>query len=388
MLRIEKLVRNNKYFYLKSTLILLFITIMLIGCGKKYRIVILEQFDGTISLLRENSSEEVYEGMNLIADDEVHIDDSSAAAFLVDSDKHIVASENTAFKISATGNEKSGLVKIDLLYGESLYTIDNKLEDESGFEVTTPNATLAVRGTTFRVNYDDIYNITDVEVIEGKVWVSVGEQETVLEAGDYVSVWGEDLHQYPNGVKPSDRAREISDNSDYKRDDNESVDNVEILSDWKTEYQKILDDPADWLESNVNPDYSTGDLRYQYSLIDIYEDSVPELILYVYGDTDGNGRYYPFYVATYDNGSKYLCGDYMEINSKIGVIDDTPCISSISNGDGSWSIYSIKLGKNKFSVGSEVTSGDYKSIETMWSEASAVAEYIDINNREIFNEFN
>ena len=90
-----------------------------------------------------------------ISEDTVETGESSKAELLADSDKHILAEENTKFVLKATGTEKSGNITINLLYGTSLIEIENKLSEESYFEVTTPNATLSVRGTTFEVNYDE-----------------------------------------------------------------------------------------------------------------------------------------------------------------------------------------------------------------------------------------
>lgn len=88
---------------------------------------------------------------------------------LVDSDKHIGASENTCFTVDASGSEEAGKVTINLEYGKALFTIDNKLPDDSKFEVSTPNTLLSVRGTTFEVTYDVENEKTVVKVIEGTV---------------------------------------------------------------------------------------------------------------------------------------------------------------------------------------------------------------------------
>ncbi|MBQ9919451.1 MAG: hypothetical protein IJO49_01355, partial [Clostridia bacterium] len=68
----------------------------------------------------------------LISEDSVEVGRTSFLELLADSDKHIIAEGNTAFKLHSTGTETSGNITIDLLYGKSLFTIDNKLPD--GFE--------------------------------------------------------------------------------------------------------------------------------------------------------------------------------------------------------------------------------------------------------------
>ncbi|MBQ8728619.1 MAG: FecR domain-containing protein, partial [Oscillospiraceae bacterium] len=142
------------------------------GCKKEevYRVVKINHFDGEVTVLRDEKMN-AFEGLQLISEDTVETGESSKAELLADSDKHILAEENTKFVLKATGTEKSGNITINLLYGTSLIEIENKLTEESYFEVTTPNATLSVRGTTFEVNYDEETETTSVEVIEGVVAV-------------------------------------------------------------------------------------------------------------------------------------------------------------------------------------------------------------------------
>lgn len=383
-------IRKKACICAAAVVVLVLIIVGAKGCGgEKYRSVKFEEHNGDVTLIRDGGHQDIVEGEILIPEDEVTTGYNASALLLVDADKHIEVDEQTSFTISATGNAKKGLVKIDLLYGESLYTIDNKLSKNSSFEVTTPNSTLSVRGTTFRVNYDKKYNITDIEVIEGTVWVQAGEDEIILEAGDYLSVWNDEYKQYPNGTKPSDKKNNYQDVAKSDNNNDSDSGNKGGSGDWKEDYKAILDDPYSFLSDNESLDYSSSGLKYQYSLIDIYGDSVPELILYVYGDFGGNGRYFPFYVTTYEagEGCVYLCTEYMEVSSSIGVINGTPVMSSISNGTGDWSMYSLGISKGSLSLGDKVQSGNSSTISTMWSDAEAVAEYTDLNDTSIFDNF-
>lgn len=157
---------------------------MFAGCGKEevFRIIKVNSFEGVVTVEREEKTD-VFEGMQLISDDSVEIGEASLLELLADSDKHIVAEENTAFKLRSTGTETSGNVTIDLLYGKSLFTIDNKLPDDSTFEVNTPNASLSVRGTSFWVEYIIEERKTIVEVIEGIVLVTYNGGEELIEKG-------------------------------------------------------------------------------------------------------------------------------------------------------------------------------------------------------------
>ncbi len=162
---------------------------LLAGCnsGEVYRLIKVKSFDGAVTVEREEKMN-AFEGLQLISEDKVEVGDASLLELLADSDKHIVAEENTAFKLLSSGNEKSGNITVEMLYGKSLFTIDNKLPDGSTFEVYTPNATLSVRGTIFTVTYDPETNKTSVKVMEGVVAVTTAEETEELTAGKTATI--------------------------------------------------------------------------------------------------------------------------------------------------------------------------------------------------------
>lgn len=386
---------NKKKQYLGATILLVVLVLIILcrGCGArdKYRLVKVEDFNGKVDLQRAENSEEIYEGMRLIPEDIVTTNEESDTVLLVDNDKHIVAEENTSFGINAVGNNKKGQVTVDLLYGEALFTIDNKLNEESEFMVETPNTVMAVRGTTFRVNYNKQFKITEVEVIEGTVWLDVDGDELVLEQGDLVTVWDKDIMKYENGDSPSkhtidiNRYEENVENSDEAEIDSAEDDGTS--HGWKDDYNSILDNPISWIKANADIDYDTSDSSYQYSLINLDEEPVPELIVYVFGDLGGNGRYFPFYIIKYDNGCKLLCTEWMEVNSNIANVDGKPAISSISNGTGDWSIYEMNISGQSYSRGREIASGGASKIDSMWPAGANVAKYTNTDDRSCFDEY-
>jgi hypothetical protein len=180
--------------------IVLGVAIVLLLNGKKsYRSVKIETYEGEVKLKREGGDQKVFKGIKLIPDDKVKTKEESTAVLLVDDDKHIVAEENTCFSIHASGSEKSGSVSIHLEYGSSLITIDHKLSENSEFEVTTPNASCSVRGTTFSVSYDPSDQTTTVKVTEGVVKVKGGGESARLEAGDEATITEDELLLSPAG---------------------------------------------------------------------------------------------------------------------------------------------------------------------------------------------
>lgn len=164
-------------------IIAIVLAIVLTGKDDGYRVLKVENLSGNVTLERDAKGQEIFKGMSLKSEDCVTTGEASNVELLADSDKHILAEANTRFSVVTTGNEKKGKIKIDLEYGTSLYELDNKLPEGSEFEVHTPNAIAAVRGTTFKVNYDVNLNQTTIEVIEGVVEVKTSEDSQMVEAG-------------------------------------------------------------------------------------------------------------------------------------------------------------------------------------------------------------
>ena len=150
--------------------------VVVISIRKKqsYRVIKVENIEGSAALSRDDKVDYLFKGLNLKARDMVTTATNSAVELLVDSDKHILARENTCFSIESAGNSKKGKLTINLEYGSTLIEIENKLGKDSEFNVKTPNATASVRGTTFEVSYDKEKNETTVVVEEGAEVVKIG----------------------------------------------------------------------------------------------------------------------------------------------------------------------------------------------------------------------
>lgn len=158
-----------------------------------YRLIRINGFEGGVSVYRSSLTMDAFDGMQLISEDTVEVGSEAFLELLADEDKHICAEENTGFTLISTGTSESGYLGVNLLYGKGLFTIDNKLGENSSFEVKTPNATLSVRGTSFSVEYDISAGETNVEVFEGTVWASHDGTEDILNAGDTIVLTGTDM---------------------------------------------------------------------------------------------------------------------------------------------------------------------------------------------------
>lgn len=156
---------------------------LLSACGKDTaRTIAVEELNGTTHVTNQSGTMDVYVGQHLISGDDVNVETDSNMTLLIDMDKHLFADAGTHFSLEATGSKGNTQTKINLFEGSVLSGIDNKLKDSETYEVSTPNATMAVRGTVFDVVYDN-FGITTVEVMDGEVDViyhSPDGEETIL----------------------------------------------------------------------------------------------------------------------------------------------------------------------------------------------------------------
>ncbi len=167
--------------------------ILIVVLSGGHRVIKVDYFDGEVVLERNSDEKDIVEGMNLKSNDSITTGADGLIELLVDSDKHILARENTCFEIVSQGNEEKGKLKIELKYGTSLIEIENKLNENSFVEVETPNASLSVRGTTFEVSYSAENKTTFVTVTEGAVEVTNGDETKEIGEGQVAVVSEDDI---------------------------------------------------------------------------------------------------------------------------------------------------------------------------------------------------
>lgn len=180
------------------------IVIVLVNKNKGHRVIKVETFSGDVTIESGSSKKDIFEGMNLKSKDTVTTGADGVVELLVDEDKHIVASENTSFTITSSGDEEKGKLKIKLLYGTSLVQIDKKLSDGSSVEVETPNTTLSVRGTTFETSYSKEDESTVVKVTDGVVDVATAEETVQVEAGSMATIKDNKIKVTPLSIEYRD----------------------------------------------------------------------------------------------------------------------------------------------------------------------------------------
>lgn len=164
------------------------------GTEDSYRSIQIYELDGTATIEREELGKiDAVKNLYLESGDRISVSKDSCMRLKLDDDKYILVEENSILSIVADGNDEDSRTSIKLEQGAIVNEIQNKLSDDSDYEVNTPNSVMAVRGTIFRVDVimeenGEIY--TKVTVFEGKVetWQLLldgtrADESVIVEAG-------------------------------------------------------------------------------------------------------------------------------------------------------------------------------------------------------------
>ena len=128
-----------------------------------YRVIKVMTAEGHSYVTRgEIKDLEAYDGMALQSGDSIHVDGNSSLVLMLDEDKLAYVEQNTDFNIIAEGTAKDSRSRIELVKGALTCEIQNSLNAGSTYEVNTPNSTLAVMGTSFRIEVSDVQTIREV----------------------------------------------------------------------------------------------------------------------------------------------------------------------------------------------------------------------------------
>lgn len=156
--------------------------------GESYRVVSVDEHNGESSLTRGGGEViALYDGLNLQSGDDVVTGSGADATLAVDSDKYLYAEENTHFWLEAEGREGSSRTSIHVEDGSVLFRLDTKLNAAESFQVSTPNATMSIRGTCGVVEYVDV-NKSRLYLLEGQVTLGSGSQTTTIFGGQTATI--------------------------------------------------------------------------------------------------------------------------------------------------------------------------------------------------------
>lgn len=175
---------------------------IIINGEKDYRLIQVYEIEGTAVVERQGDEMEAYPGMQLNSGDVLTTKADSYAQLKLDEDKYILMEPDTKITLEASGSSQDSKTSIHLEQGAVVNRLDNKLSDKSSYQVTTPNSTMAVRGTTFRVaiTYDEEDTCqAELSVFSGRVQCDVklpagndGQESVMVEKGTQILVWGEE----------------------------------------------------------------------------------------------------------------------------------------------------------------------------------------------------
>ena len=140
--------------------------------GEGYRSISVDDVRGTVDVVGETNNGQAYKGERLYSGDDVDVKKSSELTMCMDNDKYVYADEETHFRLEANEDSESSRIRIILDKGSELNVLNSKLGENDSYEVDTPNSTMSVRGTKFRVTVytgPDGFVYTLVEVDTGEV---------------------------------------------------------------------------------------------------------------------------------------------------------------------------------------------------------------------------
>jgi len=162
------------------------VAVMLILNNNKYRSISVADVKGIVNVIGQKNNGQAYKGQRLFDGDDVSVMEDSELTLCLNNDKYVYADENTHFKLEAASSGQGNKLKIVLDKGSELNVLTAKLGDGDTYQVDTPNSTMSVRGTRFRMTVykgDDGYTYTLLEVESGIV---LAQLKTLT--GDYNGV--------------------------------------------------------------------------------------------------------------------------------------------------------------------------------------------------------
>lgn len=148
--------------------------IILFGAGE--RIVSVLEHEGETSLSRQNKRFDIFDGLRIENGDTVYTGERGSVTMSVDENKFVRLGESSQATFEEiVGGKSEQITVIHLETGTLVNDIREKLTNNSSYEISTPNATVSVRGTYFvvYVGEEDGYEgiITRVNVYDGVVEV-------------------------------------------------------------------------------------------------------------------------------------------------------------------------------------------------------------------------
>ncbi len=218
---------RRRHIAARAVLTALLVMAMLAGCGgEQYRIINVSEVSGQVSVVEESSEYRAYPKMHLQEGHTVVTSGGSYTRMVLDEDKYIKLEEGSRAAVQALAN---GRTEINLERGAITNEIVKPLFEGQSYIVNTPNATLAVRGTYFRVELDRAENgdlltkvftyggtvvsqrkLPDGTLVDEEVLISAGHRATISTDAEKTVYLEEPVYDVIRTVIPM-KLEEISD---------------------------------------------------------------------------------------------------------------------------------------------------------------------------------
>ena len=129
------------------------IVISLYFGGDVTRQPVITEISGSVSITRENKKLTASKNFKLKSGDIIATDKDSYLRIGIDGNKYILVEPNSTLYIYFTEVASKGDIAVNLNKGSVLCQINEKLKKKASFTVKTPNGTVDVVGTVFRVDF-------------------------------------------------------------------------------------------------------------------------------------------------------------------------------------------------------------------------------------------
>lgn len=220
--------KSKKLVIIIATIIAVLLSVIVVVIVKlnsakneEYRIIKVYETAGKNLVARQGIGDiDIYENMLLETGDMVSVFGEKLTLKL-DDDKYLYAESNTKFELIASGNAKDSKTKINLIDGSIANELQNKLSDDSYYEINTPNSTMSVRGTIYYVSTyigEDGKRYTKVSVFDGSVETDlilpdgkIGNNKKLINEGKEIIIFTDENNE--DGVVTDyvfDEARDIN----------------------------------------------------------------------------------------------------------------------------------------------------------------------------------
>ncbi|MGN0435622.1 MAG: FecR domain-containing protein [Wujia sp.] len=244
-------------------LVVVVVAFVLKNKDESYRLIKVFKVDGKAIVTRESIGDlEAYENMVLESGDKVFLDNGTMTLKL-DEDKYVYVEKDTIFSLIAKGNSDNSKTSIILEQGAITNDVQNKLSDESSYEINTPNSSMSVRGTVFRVyTYigEDGIKYTEVDVFDGTVTTRLKYSDNTYADDEVPIVKGKQIIIYED-EDTTDYLTEVQD-IDYSKLPEEVIKSLIEISENGTELSITTDELKTYL--NAIPDTEPKTVSFIY----------------------------------------------------------------------------------------------------------------------------